>query len=170
MEELRKNFEKFYEESVRTSSDPETLKEAFWATYLQGHNDPTPQKEVPIEQVAKDVDDECFFDFVKSCLKPEGLVIGTDGVMATDYVEVEYPTCEDDPDFAGCAGCANDPDDCESVHRILKSRGKKLINISKLCGADPASTIFVKNKELLTHEEAAAISSALAEYMKEPRG
>ena len=44
------------------------------------------------------------------------------------------------------------------------------VHISKLCGADPASTIFVKNKELLTHEETAAISSALAEYMKEPRG
>lgn len=165
MEELRKNFEKFYE-SLKTSPDPETLKEAFWVTYLQGHNDRTPQKEVPIEQVVKDVDDECFFDFVKSCVE-EKLPAGMDPAKATDYVEVEYPTCEDDPD---CAGCANDPDDCESVHRILKSRGKKLINISKLCGADPASTIFVKNKELLTHEEAAAISSALAEYMKEPRG
>lgn len=32
MEELRKNFEKFYE-SLKTSSDPETLKEAFWTQY-----------------------------------------------------------------------------------------------------------------------------------------
>ena len=127
--------------------------------------------EIPKLDVEKTKDD--IVEFVQNKVSEanaEGLVIGTDGVMATDYVEVEYPTCEDDPDFAGCAGCANDPDDCESVHRILKSRGKKLINISKLCGADPASTIFVKNKELLTHEEAAAISSALAEYMKESRG
>lgn len=32
MEELRKNFEKFYE-SLKTSPDPETLKEAFWTQY-----------------------------------------------------------------------------------------------------------------------------------------
>lgn len=158
MEELRKNFEKFYENLRIWSSDPETLKESFWTTYLQGHNDPTPQKEVPVEQVAKEIDDECFFDFVKSCLKPEGLVIGTDGVMATDYVEVEYPCSVKEK-----SECISFPDRCEGTC-------KRLINISKLCGADPANTIFVKNKELLTHEEAAAISSALAEYMKESRG
>ena len=76
----------------------------------------------------------------------------------TDNVEVEYPCSAKDKSF-----CLSFPDRCEGTC-------KKLINISKLCGADPASTIFVKNKELLTHEEAAAISSALAEYMKEPRG
>ena len=152
MEELRKNFEKFYE-SLKTSPDPETLKEAFWVTYLQGHNDRTPQKEVPIEQVAKDIDDECFFDFVKSCLKPEGLVIGTDSVMATDYVEVEYPCSVKEK-----SDCVAFPDRCEGTC-------KRLINISKLCGADAANTIFVKNKDLLTHEEAALLSRTLADYV-----
>ncbi len=156
MEELRKNFEKFYE-SLKTSPDPETLKEAFWVTYLQGHNDRTPQKEVPIEQVAKDVDENCFFDFVKSCVEDK-LPAGMDPAKVTDYVEVEYPCSAKDK-----SSCLSFPDRCEGTC-------KKLINISKLCGTDPASTIFVKNKELLTREEAAAISSALAEYMKEPRG
>jgi hypothetical protein len=152
MEELRKNFEKFYE-SLKTSPDPETLKEAFWVTYLQGHNDRTPQKEVPIEQVAKDIDDECFFDFVKSCLKPEGLVIGPDHVMASDYVEVEYPCSAKEK-----SKCVSFPDRCEGTC-------KRLINISKLCGVEVAHTIFVKNKDLLTHEEAALLSRTLADYV-----
>lgn len=156
MEELRKNFEKYYEESVKTSSDPETLKEIFWVVYLQGHNDPTPHKEMSDEEVAKMVDENCFIDFVKSCVE-EKLPAEMDPSKATDYVEVEYPCSAKDK-----SACLSFPDRCEGTY-------KKLINISKLCGADPASIIFVKNKELLTHEEAAAISSALADYMKEPR-
>ena len=156
MEELRKNFEKFYE-SLKTSPDPETLKEAFWTTYLQGHNDPTPCKEISDEEVAKMVDENCFFDFVKSCIEDK-LPAEMDPAKVTDYVEVEYPCSAKDRSF-----CLSFPDRCEGTC-------KKLINISKLCGAEPANTIFVKNKELLTHEEAVAISSALAEYMKEQRG
>lgn len=151
MSKLRENFETFYNELIKTKSLFDTpLKEFLFEFYKQGHIDPTDEsEELTMEQVKKIVDDNCFVDFVKSCIENP-----TDKQMQQeDYVEIYYPCT---PDIK--AKCLAWPDRCEDVGGDGETCGKKIINLSKLCGVSSSE----KLKSRITKEEVDALASVLA--------
>jgi len=154
-ETLRSNFEKFYN---TVKFDPEQFKELLWKFYLQGHNDPTPVGEdMTDEEVAKMVEDQCFMDFVKSCIENKN---PKEEIQSSDFVEITYPCTAEDKEK-----CIAWPDRCEDVG-CDGNFCKRIINISKLCGVKPEQTIFVKDKNLLTNEEATMLTRAVCDFME----
>jgi len=154
-ETLRNNFEKFYK---TVKFDPEQFKEILWKFYLQGHYDTSPiGEDITDEEVAKMVEDQCFMDFIKSCIEDK---IPEAENHSSDFVEIAYPCTAEDK-----AKCIAWPDRCEEVggDGVLC---KRVINLSKLCGVEPEQTIFVKDKNLLTTEEAATLSRAVCDFME----
>lgn len=155
----RENFEKFYEHSIKNNLEAEPFKEILWRFYVQGSHDPN-DEDISLEQTSKMIEDQCFIDFIQSCIENPNDCTPMKG---GDYVEVVYPTdessfaCLDDPSRVDCEGCKNDPDECESVQNILRNRGRRIINLSKLCNANPGEL----EKALLTADEVNKIAEAL---------
>lgn len=155
MDQLRANFEKFYEASKK-DWEPVSIKELLWNFYSQGHIDPTPVgTEISAEEVTKMVEDQCFFDFVKSCIEDPNQQSTN---VPSDYVTITYPCTAIDKEK-----CVAWPDRCEDVGGD-GTICKRIINLSKLCGVENSQSIFVKDKQLVTSEEAALLASTLSEY------
>ena len=153
---LRSNFEKFYK---TVKFDPEQFKEILWKFYLQGHNDPAPVGEdISDEAVAKMVEDQCFMDFIKSCI--EDKIPETEN-HPSDFVEIAYPCTAEDK-----AKCIAWPDRCEDVG-CDGNVCKRIINLSKLCGAESDKSIFIKDTSLVSDKEAKQLSEVLTNYFKQ---
>lgn len=135
---LRENFEKFYEYSLR-DLETETFKEVMWKFYVQGSHDSAGDGEdLSQEEVEKMIEDQCFFDFVKSCIEnPNGKTKISNG----DFVEVSYP-CTDK------TRCVGWPDRCKDIG-CSGNIDTKIINLSKLCNIDPGKL----NDAILTEDE-----------------
>lgn len=154
MEQLRTNFEKFYEAS-KADWEPVSIKELLWKFYCQGHNDPTPVgKELSEEEVKKMIDDQCFIEFIQSCIES----CDCEQSKSTDFVEVCYPCTAADK-----SKCIAWPDRCEDVGGD-GTVCKKIINLSKLCGVAPEQTVVVRDKSLVTDSEAKQLSEILTNY------
>ena len=165
MDNLRNNFEKFYEHSLK-SWEAEPFKELLWRFYVQGSLDKN-EKEISEEEVKKMIDDQCFIDFIQSCIEnPQPSFEMKNG----DLVEVIYPTdepftCLEDPSRTSCEGCKNDPDDCESVQNILRNRGRRIINLSKLCNVNKGEL----DQALLTEAEIKQLNNFVISKEEEER-
>lgn len=151
---LRNNFERFYTLLGLKSED----KELFWRFYSQGHQDASPLGEdIEMKDVEKMVENQCFEDFVKSCIEDK---IPDSAVNPSDYVIIIYPCSEKDREK-----CIAWPDRCEEFEC-----NKKFLNLSKLCGVESGKALLIKNKSLLvdknilTAEEVDTISKAICDY------
>lgn len=151
---LRENFEKFFDVQMESVGDY-TLKELLFLFYQQGHLDLSPMgEEISTEEVAKEVEDNLFLDFVKSCIEnpPES------AMNPSDYVEITYPCIGRDK-------CIAWPDRCSEIGGDGETC-KCLFNISKLCGVEQGHSILIKDKDKLTTEEAAQLAAALTDFIK----
>jgi hypothetical protein len=159
MKDLRENFEKFYEAS-RKDWEPVPFKEILWRFYCQGHNDLTPVgEEISQQEVAKMVDDQCFIDFINSCCvdgKAEEVIM-----PSSDFVEICYPCSAKDKEK-----CVAWPDRCEDVGGD-GTLCRKIINLSKLVGVGSEKSVFIKDKDLVTDNEAKQLSEILASYFNQ---
>ena len=159
-DKLRENFEKFFDIQMKSSYEY-TFKELFWVFYKQGKLDPTPVGEdISSEEVAAEVERNCFLDFIQSCIEDPESVRSEAPSKVTDFVEVRYPCTKKDKD-----NCIAWPDRCEDVGGDGETCGKAIINLSKLCGVDEGKSIFIKDKDQLTPAEAKLLSKAVTEYV-----
>lgn len=156
---LRKNFEKFFDIQMK-SAEEHTLKELFFLFYQQGHLDSTPVGEdVSIEEVTKSLENQAFMEFIQSCISnPEE--ISKSSVTPCDYVDVVYNCSVKDKEKCvawpdRCEECGGDGEKCHTI-----------INLSKLCGVEQSQSIFVRDKDKMTAEEAAQISAALTDFIR----
>jgi len=161
MDSLRNNFEKFYEHSLK-SWEAEPFKELLWRFYVQGSLDKN-EKEISEEEVKKMIDDQCFIDFIQSCIEnPQPSFEMKNG----DFVEVEYPVC--DPETCSPedrAKCVSWPDHCEDVQRMMRRRSKRVINLSKLCNVNKGEL----EQALLTEDEIKQLNNFVISKEEEER-
>jgi hypothetical protein len=149
-EQLKNNFEKFYE---MQKSNPLSMKELLYLFYLQGHNDPTPVgDEVDMKSVEEDIESQAFIDFIQSCIEhPKD-----DKLIPNDWVQVSYPCT-----FKDKQKCVAWPDRCEDAGGDGVTCGTTFINLSKLCGTETAGPMPKDTGLILTKEEAAKLSEIL---------
>jgi len=158
------NFEKFYKANIDKGAVAEyltgdmSLKAFAKFFYDQGHLDPTPVgKEVSIESVEEDLKTNSFLEFIQSCLIDP---VNADTVKEScDWVEVTYPCTKEDKEK-----CVAWPDRCQECGGDGETCGKSVINLSKLCGVDKKDSIFIKDKETITPQEAKLLSDTLIDF------
>ena len=148
--ERRKHFEVFYK-YLKDGKDFEKLsvRELLWKVYNQACADCGQDcSEISMEETAKIIEDEMFFEFISNCLlHPEE----SKPIKGNDYIKVTF--CEPDK-------CLGFPDrmeemDCEHCERT------RIIDLSKLCGIKSEEE-KLKDK-ILSADEVKELSNILSQ-------